>query len=64
MKYKLLKDILEFKAGSIYQLENGYIHLGYMEHGWDIPEFILIRNPDYFLKLTEFDLESTRNTLL
>ena len=46
MKYKLLKDILEFKAGTVVEVEGDYIHLGYAEYGWDIPLFIVERNKD------------------
>ena len=47
-KFKLLRDILEFKAGTIVEVEGDYIHLGYGDWGWEIPLFIVKRNPEWF----------------
>ena len=48
MQYRLLKDILEYKKGTIVTIQHGYGHLGYMEYGWDIPEEIIIKNTEWF----------------
>jgi hypothetical protein len=51
MRYKLLKDILDFKAGTILTMVNGEAHMGWKEFGYDIPLFIIKRNPLWFLPL-------------
>ena len=52
-RFKLLQPILEFPAGSVYQLEGDYIHLGYGNGGWDIPLKIILKNPTWFEEVEE-----------
>lgn len=58
MKFKLLKDILEFKAGTIISISykaagDGFAHLGWQDYGWEIPLFIIERNPEWFERVKE-----------
>jgi hypothetical protein len=60
MRYKLLRDILEFKVGTIIYvtyaaipcdppwLSAGFAQLGHPDWGWKIPLFIIKRNPEWF----------------
>ena len=53
IKYKLLKDILNFKAGTVLWTDEVNGHLGRIEwDGWEIPLFIIEAHQDYFEKLS------------
>lgn len=52
IKYRLLKDILNFKAGTILWTDEVNGHLGRIEwDGWEIPIFIMDRNPTWFERI-------------
>lgn len=42
--FKLVQDFLDFKTG--YIISNG--KLGALPWGWELPEFIMVRNPEWF----------------
>jgi len=49
MKYRLLKNILDFKAGTIHKVKDGNLRLGVLEwNGWEIPLFIVESHPETF----------------
>ena len=46
-RFKLLKDILDYKAGYIMQVEKDMGILGF-DKEWAIPLFIIEKNPKWF----------------
>ena len=55
IKYKLLKDILNFKAGTVLWTDEVNGHLGRIEwDGWEIPLFIIEAHQDYYEKLSGY----------
>lgn len=50
--FKTLQDILDFKAGTVIEVvadgDQALGRLGSFNWGWDIPVFIMLRNPEWF----------------
>jgi hypothetical protein len=53
--FKTLQDILEFKAGTVIEFVVDDLfsmgRLGSFGFGWDIPLFIVLKNPEWFQEI-------------
>lgn len=47
-RYKLLKDILDYKADTVIWVDDKFGYLGKMPWGWEIPRSIIEAHPDWF----------------
>lgn len=47
-KYRLLKPFLEYREGFIFWVVNGMALFGQLPWGWEIPEVIIVKHPEWF----------------